>query len=88
MFMIRRLLTTAMLLGTFLGGYYLGRMPGSPDIFDWARNRCGQLSQASQLLAEFTETSQQLPSVSSSEEGGIEISYGGQAYALEGRQTR
>ena len=81
MFLIRRLLTTAMLLGTFLGGYYLGRMPGSPDIIHWARSRYSKVSEASRFLAEFADTSQQEPQSEAMEETPDSVP-GGRAYAL------
>ena len=31
--MFKKLIVTALMSATFLGGYYLGRQPGSPDIF-------------------------------------------------------
>ena len=33
---MRRFLRSVLLLGVFLGGYYLGHLPDSPDIFGWA----------------------------------------------------
>ncbi|MFP4055228.1 MAG: hypothetical protein ACLFV7_15330 [Phycisphaerae bacterium] len=35
---MKRLLALILLTGAFLGGYYLGRLPDSPDIFAWGRN--------------------------------------------------
>jgi predicted esterase YcpF (UPF0227 family) len=35
---VKRLLALILLTGAFLGGYYLGRLPESPDIFAWGRN--------------------------------------------------
>ena len=34
---MRRLLAIILSVGVFLGGYYLGQQPGSPDIFGWAQ---------------------------------------------------
>ncbi len=34
---MRRIIRLILLLSVFLGGYYLGRRPGSPDIFAWAQ---------------------------------------------------
>ena len=33
---MRRLFRTILLVAVFLGGYYLGRKPNSPDIFAWS----------------------------------------------------
>lgn len=35
--MFHRLFATIVLAAAFLGGYYLGRKPQSPDIFAWAQ---------------------------------------------------
>jgi hypothetical protein len=35
---MKRVLTLLLLAGAFLGGYYLGRLPNSPDIFAWGRD--------------------------------------------------
>jgi len=34
---MRRLLAIILSVGAFLGGYHLGRQPGSPDLFGWAQ---------------------------------------------------
>jgi len=34
---MRKLITTALVAAAFLGGYYLGRAPGSPDILALAK---------------------------------------------------
>jgi len=33
---MRRLIKTMLLVAVFLGGYYLGGLPGRPDIIGWA----------------------------------------------------
>lgn len=45
---VRRLLTIILLVGAFLGGYYLGHCEGSPDIFAWARNNYPRFAAAGQ----------------------------------------
>ena len=52
---MRRLITTFLLLVTFLGGYYLGRQPESPDIFAWARGACHQVDQTTQEIVDKAE---------------------------------
>jgi hypothetical protein len=37
---MKRVLMLLLLVGAFLGGYYLGRLPNSPDIFAWGRQAC------------------------------------------------
>jgi hypothetical protein len=39
---MRKFMTILLMTGTFLGGYYLGRLPGSPDIFGWTSAKCSQ----------------------------------------------
>ena len=45
--MFRRLFTLLVLGSVFVGGYYVGRLPGSPDIFAWAQRAYQQASEAS-----------------------------------------
>lgn len=52
---MRRLITTFLLLVAFLGGYYLGRQPESPDIFAWARGAYHQVDQATQEIVDKAE---------------------------------
>jgi hypothetical protein len=44
---MRRLLVTILIVGAFLGGYYLGHQEGSPDIFGWAQKAYPQFAEAS-----------------------------------------
>ena len=39
---IKRLILLVLLAATFLGGYYLGHRPGSPDIFAHAQDAYGE----------------------------------------------
>ena len=32
---MKKFIVIALMTATFLGGYYLGRLPSSPDIFGW-----------------------------------------------------
>jgi len=41
---MKRLLISMLLAGAFLGGYYLGHEPDSPDIFGWAKKTYARLS--------------------------------------------
>lgn len=34
---VRKLIVTLLLVSAFLGGYYVGRLPGAPDVFGWAK---------------------------------------------------
>jgi len=43
---MRRLLRIILALAIFLGGYYLGRLPNSPDIFGWSADTYNRLSKA------------------------------------------
>jgi len=37
---MNRLIGLLLAVGAFLGGYHLGRMPGSPDVYAWVRSVC------------------------------------------------
>lgn len=47
-----KLFATVMLVGVFLGGYYLGHKPQSPDIFAWAQRAYHQAAEVSDQLAD------------------------------------
>jgi len=44
--LVRRLLLTILMAGVFLGGYYLGRIPGSPDVIAWVGERLPKADEA------------------------------------------
>ena len=48
---MRRLLRLILMIAVFLGGYYLGRMPGSPDIFGYAKRAYYRAVQARQKVS-------------------------------------
>ncbi|HET6428472.1 MAG TPA: hypothetical protein VFJ30_08685 [Phycisphaerae bacterium] len=48
---MRRLLRLILITATFLGGYYFGRMPGSPDIFAYARGTYRSAVRASEKVS-------------------------------------
>ena len=48
---MRRLLKIFLLLAVFLGGYYLGGLPNSPDIFSWARGAYHRVDEATNEIA-------------------------------------
>ena len=48
---IKRFIILTMLCATFLGGYYLGRLPGSPDIIGRAGQGYDQAAQVGQKLS-------------------------------------
>lgn len=53
--MFKRMAILIVLAGTFLGGYYVGRLPGSPDIFAMAQDgyhRAGELGKALQAATD------------------------------------
>ncbi len=43
---MRRLVRIILALAIFLGGYYLGRLPNSPDIFGWSAGMYNRVSNA------------------------------------------
>lgn len=48
-----KFLAMMMLLATFLGGYYLGHKPDSPDIFGWASGAYDQVARAAAVAQDF-----------------------------------
>ena len=48
---MRLTLAFILLSAAFLGGYYLGHLPNSPDIFGWAQKTYAQGSDAYQKLS-------------------------------------
>ena len=53
---MKRVLTLLLLAGAFLGGYYLGRLPNSPDIFAWARSTFDQATEMGREAEEYLST--------------------------------
>ena len=49
--MFKRLIILILLGAAFLGGYYVARLPGSPDIFSLAENTFQQVGQTGEMLA-------------------------------------
>ncbi|HUU22641.1 MAG TPA: hypothetical protein VM389_08915 [Phycisphaerae bacterium] len=49
---MRRLLVTILIVGAFLGGYYFGRQPGSPDVFGWAQKNYPVVAEGFQHLTD------------------------------------
>jgi hypothetical protein len=39
-----RLIRLIIMMAVFVGGYYLGRQPNSPDIIAWGRGACQRIS--------------------------------------------
>ena len=50
--MFRRLFTSIVLSAVFVGGYYVGRLPGSPDIFAYAQRAYQEATKASQAVTD------------------------------------
>ena len=50
---VRKFILLILLMGAFLGGYHLGRTPGSPDVFSHARRTYRRASHAGKALAGF-----------------------------------
>lgn len=47
---MKRLLIIILVTAGFLAGYWCGRLPGSPDIFAWAKRTYPQVAEAGQKL--------------------------------------
>jgi len=37
---MKKTISLILLIAMFLAGYYVGRLPGAPDVFAWARKVC------------------------------------------------
>ncbi len=62
---MRRLLASILIVGAFLGGYHLGHMEGSPDIFAWARRHAPVVADsAAELVAMLAEPGDGTPRAS------------------------
>ena len=48
---MKKLIFIVLLAAAFVGGYHLGRQPGSPDIVGWGRDVYDQASGAGQHVA-------------------------------------
>ena len=48
---MRRFLVTILVVGAFLGGYQLGRQPGSPDVIGWAQETDPAVAEAGRSVA-------------------------------------
>ena len=46
---MKRMFILILIMGGFLGGYYLGHKPGSPDIFSWPQ-KCGPAMQTARQI--------------------------------------
>jgi len=55
---MRKLILLVMLTGAFLGGYYLGRKPDSPDIFSVAKQHYDKAVEVSRKISHFVEGKQ------------------------------
>lgn len=48
---MRRLIRTMLLVAVFLGGYYLGGLPGRPDIIGWAGGVCSGIDRTTREIS-------------------------------------
>ena len=86
--MIKRLFLLSMLGGTFLGGYYLGHQPDSPDIFAMAQKGYEKVAGAGDMLSDMADTAKSLQSANGAEPGaqGADADNGGLFSSLGGKQ--
>lgn len=53
---MRKIIGLILLSAAFLGGYWCGRQPGSPDIFAWLQRTMPQVAQAGEkIIIEFRQ---------------------------------
>lgn len=71
--MFKRLFIMMLLSGAFLGGYYFGHQPDSPDIFAWAQDTYGQANDAGNKLS----------AIINGEPGNVLETVGGEDVAVE-----
>lgn len=72
-----------LIAAAFLGGYYLGRHPGSPDILAWAQQTCQQVTQQSQHTPATIED-KAAETVKAAIPDKVIINIGGKSYVLGG----
>ena len=69
---MRRLVKLILLLAVFLGGYYVGRRPGSPDIF----------ARAGQVYNRLTSTTDEI--AARAKQNDVPVTEAAMSYLLEG----
>ena len=83
---MKKLLLLILLTGAFLGGYYLGRQPNSPDIFAWAQNTYNQaVDVGHQLSAAVKDDPGSMFQAVAAEK--IEVTADGKRYVIGGGQA-
>jgi hypothetical protein len=65
---MRKLLLVAVLLAVFLGGYYAGRQPGSPDILAAAARICERVADDVNRAGAWLQQGASAPSKSSADQ--------------------
>ncbi len=82
---MKRAFILILILGGFLGGYYVGHKPGSPDIFAWPQKASGAWDTARQLYAVATgEPNNVLDQVAPQT---VTLKLDGKEFVFPGRQT-
>ena len=56
--MFRRLFTLVVLSGVFVGGYYLGRRPDSPDLVGWLRGAYHRVASTAGSLSDMVDSAE------------------------------
>ena len=83
---MRKIITLTLLAVAFLGGYYLGHQPESPDIFTWAEETYAQLSKPdNQVVAGVQTQVGALQGDQPSEAEAIVVEVGGKLYTVGAR---
>jgi len=94
---VRRLILLLLLAAAFLGGYYLGGRPGSPDIFRHAEDAYRQVAQAAEQLlpddaaraAPAQPCQRRTPSECPARpEGGLAVQVGNRTYVINAPANR
>lgn len=75
-----------LLTAMFLGGYYVGRLPGAPDVFGMAQNAYAQSEQAREFIDTLVR-SQPTASATPLQAQPVVVEVGGKQYRI-GEQSR
>lgn len=80
---IKRFVLLLLLAGTFLGGYYVGHKPGSPDLFATAEDLYRQAGEAGRDLT--ATTADKATRDGTDGRGGFTVRLNGKTYQIGGQ---
>jgi len=77
-----RTLAVLLLIVAFLAGYYVGRLPGSPDVFAWARETYQKASEYGSKGANVIDETRNCMRPVAGTDGGTIVEIGGKLYRI------